>query len=70
MGAFGVAILARAQGMQRPFDFSVTGDHFKTREINCHRCANQCEIICVYRGDQLIDAWGNRCERGEIKVGS
>ena len=68
MGAFGVAILARAQGMQRPFDFSVTGDHFKTREINCHRCANQCEIICVYRGDQLIDAWGNRCDKGEVKL--
>lgn len=68
MGAFGVAILARAQGTQRPFDFSVTGDHFKTREINCHRCANQCEIICVYRGDQLIDAWGNRCDKGAVKL--
>ncbi len=29
---------------------------------------NQCEIICVYRGDSLIDAWGNRCEKGELKV--
>lgn len=67
MGAFGVAILAKSQGAAQPFDFSVTGDSFKTREINCGKCANQCEIICVYRGDKLIDAWGNRCEKGELK---
>ena len=69
MGAFGVAILARGSGAETPFDFSVTGDSFKTREISCHKCANQCEIICVYRGNKLIDAWGNRCEKGALKLG-
>lgn len=68
MGAFGVAILARSSGKEAPFDFSISGDSFKTREISCRKCANQCEIICVYRGDSLIDAWGNRCEKGEIKL--
>ena len=68
MGAFGVAILARAAGAaEKPFDFSVSGDSYKTREVNCRKCANQCEIICVYRGSQLLDAWGNRCEKGEMK---
>ena len=69
MGAFGVAILARGSGAETPFDFSITGDSFKTREINCHKCANHCEIICVYRGNKLIDAWGNRCEKGALKLG-
>ena len=38
---------------------------FITREINCGGCPNNCEIICVYREGQMIDSWGNRCQRGE-----
>ena len=33
--------------------------------INCGGCPNNCEIICVYREWQMIDSWGNRCQRGE-----
>ncbi len=66
MGAFGVALLAKAQGDCRPFDFHVTEETFQTRELHCGKCANQCELICVYRGEQLLDAWGNRCEKGAL----
>lgn len=40
---------------------------FSTREIECQKCSNHCEIICVYRDGTLIDSWGNRCEKGELK---
>lgn len=40
---------------------------FETREIECNKCANHCEIICVNRDGKLIDSWGNRCEKGELK---
>ena len=39
-----------------------------TNCINCGRCANQCEIICVYRENELIDAWGNKCENGAVRT--
>ena len=49
-------------------DFNaLQGFDFETREVECHKCANHCEIICVYRNGQLIDSWGNRCEKGEMK---
>ena len=64
MGALGVAILARRGSGRRTFDFSVEDMDFRTREAGCGGCSNNCEIICVYRGNELIDAWGNRCERG------
>ena len=64
MGALGAAILARRGSARKKFDFSVEHMDFRTREAGCGKCSNQCEIICVYRGDELIDAWGNRCERG------
>ena len=64
MGALGVAILAKKGSKRQEFDFAVENMEFHTREASCGKCSNHCEIICVYRGDELIDAWGNRCERG------
>lgn len=66
MGAIGAAILARSGKLRRDFDFSVEAMDFHTREVSCGRCPNNCEIICVYRDHALIDAWGNRCERGAV----
>lgn len=68
MGAFGIAILAGRGSKHSIFDFKVEDMEFKTREVNCGRCPNNCEIICVYRNNELIDSWGNRCDKGAIKV--
>lgn len=79
MGAFGVALLAADAGpvglagtgpfVTGAFDFDAALDfEFTTREVECGKCANHCEIICVYRDRDLIDAWGNRCEKGEVKT--
>ncbi len=78
MGAFGAALLAADAGPVGDrgtgpfaggrFDFDAALDFdFTTREVECGRCANHCEVICVYRDSQLIDSWGNRCERGAVK---
>lgn len=66
MGAIGAAILARRGQKRQDFDFAVEDMDFRTREASCGRCPNNCEIVCVYRNDELIDSWGNRCERGAI----
>jgi len=69
-GALGVAILARRSGDEKKFDFNIADIDFKTKGITCGRCANNCEIICVYEGNTLIDAWGNKCEKGAISTKS
>lgn len=66
MGALGIAILSGRSSLRRTFDFSVKDMTFETREINCGKCPNNCEIICVYRNGTLIDAWGNRCDNGAL----
>ena len=79
MGAFGVALLAADAGpiegaesgpfADGSFDFEAMLDFdFKTREIECQKCANHCEVICVYRDKDIIDSWGNRCEKGAVKT--
>ena len=70
MGALGVAILAKNSKKESIFDFNIENIKFETRGINCNRCSNNCEIISIYRNNKIIDAWGNRCERGAIKVRS
>lgn len=69
MGAFGAALLAAdaPESQRRPFAWDVDDFEFRTREIVCGRCANHCEVVCVYRDDELIDSWGNRCDRGAVR---
>jgi len=67
MGALGVAILSKKKPLEKKFQFSITEDNFETKGIECNKCPNHCEIICVRKNKELIDAWGNRCENGNIK---
>ena len=66
MGALGVAILSKKAPIQTRFSFSIKDNNFETSEITCNRCSNHCEIICVRKNNKIIDAWGNRCENGNI----
>ena len=68
MGAMGAAILAKRNMKRENFDFSIENMEFITREASCGGCSNNCEIICVYRNGVLIDSWGNRCERGAVRL--
>ncbi|MCL2049282.1 MAG: acyl-CoA dehydratase activase [Defluviitaleaceae bacterium] len=63
MGCLGVAVLAKKSGKEADFDFGVQDISFVTRGRECERCPNNCEIISVYRGEELLDSWGNKCER-------
>lgn len=66
MGALGVAILSKKAPIKTHFNFKVTNDNFETRGVECNRCSNHCEIICVSKNKKLIDSWGNRCENGNL----
>ena len=64
MGALGVAVLCKGEAEETPFDFNIADIDFETRGIECTNCPNNCEIICVFKNKVLLDAWGNKCERG------
>lgn len=68
MGALGIAILAKKSQKEKIFSFNLENTKFETKGLNCHKCPNNCEIMCVYKNENIIDSWGNRCERGSIKV--
>ncbi len=68
MGALGIAILAKKSGIEKEFDFNIKDINFKTIGSECHGCSNNCEIVNVYKEDEIIDRYGNKCEKG-ISVG-
>lgn len=68
MGALGVAILARKSNVENDFDFNITDIEFETKGVECKKCANNCEIICIHKDKKLIDAWGNKCDNGAINT--
>lgn len=65
MGAIGVAILAKKE-KEEVFDFDVLDLDFETRGYECKKCPNHCEIIAIKKNKKIIDAWGNRCEKGAL----
>jgi len=68
MGALGVAVLCKAEKKETHFDFNITDINFETKGVECIHCPNNCEIICVYKNNTLLDHWGNKCDRGSAKV--
>ena len=68
MGALGVAVLCKAVKEETSFDFNITDVNFETKGVECVKCPNNCEIICVYKNEELLDSWGNKCEQGIVAV--
>lgn len=66
MGALGVAILGRKYKNGQNFDFNIRNMSFETRSMECKKCSNNCEIICFYKDNTLVDSWGNRCTNGTV----
>lgn len=65
MGALGVAILAKKE-KEEIFDFDILNLDFETKGYECKKCPNHCEIIAIKKNKKIIDAWGNRCEKGSL----
>ena len=82
MGAFGVALLAADAGpaaatlaeapspAARSTSMPCCDFEFVTREVECSKCANHCEIICVYRDEDIIDSLGQPLRQGSCENGS
>ena len=64
MGAIGVALLSKEAKDENYFNFDIINLKFETCSHECEKCPNHCEIITIKKENKIIDAFGNRCERG------
>ena len=66
MGAFGIAVMSKNSKKETVFNFDIDNLEIKTKIVSCGRCSNNCEVVAVYKNNNLIDHYGNRCERGNL----
>lgn len=63
MGAYGIAILSKQNKTNKVYDLNIKNMKFETIGLECNRCSNNCEILKIYRNNQLIEAMGSKCGR-------
>ena len=61
MGAIGIAILARKNKTGKTYSLELNNVKFNTKAFECHRCSNNCELLKIYRNNELVDSWGSKC---------
>ncbi len=61
MGAIGIAILARKNKLGKTYSLNINDISLDTKAFECTGCANNCELLKIYRNKELIDSWGSKC---------
>lgn len=61
MGAIGIAVLARRNKTGHTYSLELKNVKFITKAFECYRCPNTCELLKIYRNDELVDSWGSKC---------
>lgn len=62
MGAIGMALLLKEQGINNPRKIGINTD-YKTEIRFGANCSNRCEIIDVKEGGEILGSIGNRCSK-------
>ena len=61
MGAIGAAILSRKNKTGEEYELQTKNIKFETKGFECGGCANNCELLRIYKNGKLIDSWGSKC---------
>jgi predicted CoA-substrate-specific enzyme activase len=74
MGAIGVALLVMDESpyiQESDFrGFSLADFEYTTSSFNCGGCSNNCEIVKIKSGREVLACWGGRCGKWELEFGS
>lgn len=66
LGALGIAIIAKKEQEEKgnqKLNLKIKDIEYKIREKECGGCSNNCEVVYIYEGEDLLDTIGNRCEK-------
>ncbi|MCI9433935.1 MAG: 2-hydroxyglutaryl-CoA dehydratase [Bacilli bacterium] len=67
MGALGIAILSKKYKTNKTYNLDINNISFETIGSECKGCANNCEVLKIYKDKVLIDSFGNKCPKGAVK---
>lgn len=65
MGAIGCALLAKKEVRNKEksnfLGFEITDKDFIVKGFECDNCPNICEVVGIYRDEDLVARWGDKC---------
>lgn len=61
MGAIGIAILARENQTNKEYDLELSNIKFETIGEECCKCSNNCELLKIYKNNNLVETIGSIC---------
>ncbi len=61
MGAIGIAVLAKKNKNGNTYSLEMKNLKFQTKAFECNHCSNNCELLKIYRNNELVDSWGSKC---------
>jgi len=61
MGALGVAILAKEHKSNKTYFLEMNQINFQTSAIECNKCPNNCDLLKIYKNNDLIETIGSIC---------
>ena len=64
--SLGASFIAKESKIDKTFDLNIENNTIERNISKCHKCSMECEIVSIYRNHELIDSFGNNCERGKI----
>lgn len=62
MGAIGIALMAKKNKTDKVYNLDIENIDFKTCGTECKGCSNGCEVLTIYKDNNLIDTYGNKCD--------
>lgn len=61
MGAIGIAIMSRNSQTNKTYSLEINEISFETKGIECNKCSNNCELLKIYKNNNLIETIGSMC---------
>ena len=63
--AINSAMMSKNSNNDRYYTLNIERYSMKREIKKCNKCSMNCEIVNIYRNNELIDSFGNSCIRGE-----
>ncbi len=63
--AKGVSLIAIKTKSTKKYDLNIANNTIERKVETCHKCSMCCEVVSIYRNNELIDAFGNKCHEGK-----
>ena len=63
MGAIGIAVMSRRNKKGGNYSLEISNVKFDTKAEECTECSNNCELLKIFRNNELVDSWGSKCGR-------